>query len=76
MTVVSVDVLDKTGACLAEPNVLKEMKSKKKEENKNRRENKVCKNVILLYYKQQMSPSDYKERRQPTTLLWADLTQY
>lgn len=76
MTVVSADVLDKTGAYPAEPNVLRKMKSKKKEENKNIRENKVCKNVILLYYKQQMSSSDYKERRQPTTLLWADLTQY
>lgn len=30
MTIASVDVLDKTGACPAEPNVLKEMKSKKK----------------------------------------------
>lgn len=30
MTVVSVDVLGKTGACPAEPNVLREMKNKKK----------------------------------------------
>lgn len=38
--------------------------------------NKVHENVLLPYYKQQMSSFDHEERRQPTTLLWADLTQY